>query len=115
MDADFVFDVRFLPNPFYDPKLRPLSGKDEPVKQFMAADSNVADFINDLAPFISRWLPSFARDNRSALTIAIGCTGGQHRSVYIVEELAKRFSAHQQILVRHRDFAERLIAKTAPL
>jgi len=108
MDADFVFDARFLPNPFYDPKLRALSGKDEPVKKFMEADLNVAHFIDDIASFLLRWLPSFARDNRAALTIAIGCTGGQHRSVYIVEELAMRYGTGQQVLVRHRDFAERL-------
>ena len=108
MDADFVFDARFLPNPFYDPKLRPLSGKDAPVKKFMEADLNVAHFIDDIASFLLRWLPSFARDNRAALTIAMGCTGGQHRSVYIVEELAIRFGTDQQVLVRHRDFAERL-------
>jgi RNase adapter protein RapZ len=107
MDADFVFDARFLPNPFYDPNLRPLSGKDEPVKKFMDADLNVAHFIDDIASFLLRWLPSFARDNRAALTIAIGCTGGQHRSVYIVEELANRFGSGQQVLLRHRDFAER--------
>jgi RNase adapter protein RapZ len=108
MDADFVFDARFLPNPFYDPNLRPLSGKDEAVKKFMDADLNVAHFIDDIASFLLRWLPSFARDNRAALTIAIGCTGGQHRSVYIVEELANRFGSGQQVLLRHRDFAERL-------
>ena len=108
MDADFVFDARFLPNPFYDPKLRPLSGKDEPIKRFMEADLNVAHFIDDIASFILRWLPSFARDNRAALTIAIGCTGGQHRSVYIVEELSNRFGSGQQVLLRHRDFTERL-------
>lgn len=109
MDADFVFDARFLPNPFYDPKLRALSGKDEPVKKFMEANLNVTHFIDDIASFISRWLPSFAGDNRAALTIAIGCTGGQHRSVYIVEELALRFGRNQQVLVRHRDYAEGLI------
>lgn len=108
MDADFVFDARFLPNPFYDPNLRPLSGKDEAVKKFMDADLNVAHFIDDIASFLLRWMPSFARDNRAALTIAIGCTGGQHRSVYIVEELANRFGSGQQVLLRHRDFAERL-------
>ena len=105
MDADLVFDARFLPNPFYDPKLRPLSGKDEAVRAFLEADLNVAHFIDDIASFILRWLPSFVRDNRAALTVAIGCTGGQHRSVYIVEELAHRFGASQQVLARHRDVA----------
>ncbi len=103
MDADFVFDARFLPNPFYDPKLRPLSGKDAAVKMFLDGDANVAHFIDDIAAFLLRWIPSFVRDNRAALTIAVGCTGGQHRSVYITEALAQRFGDIQQVLVRHRD------------
>ena len=103
IDADLVFDSRFLPNPFYDPNLRPLNGKDAPVKAFLEADLNVARLIDDIASFLMRWLPFYVRDNRAALTIAIGCTGGQHRSVYIVEELANRFGSDQQILIRHRD------------
>ena len=103
LDADFVFDARFLPNPFYDPQLRPLSGRDAPVKAFMAADPNVERFISDIAEFLLRWLPSFARDNRVGLMIAVGCTGGQHRSVHIIEELALRFSVGRQVLIRHRD------------
>jgi UPF0042 nucleotide-binding protein len=103
IDADLVFDARFLPNPYYDPVLRPLSGKDAPVKQFLEADLNVARLIDDIASFLLRWLPSYMSDNRAALTIAIGCTGGQHRSVYIVEELGQRFGSDQQVLVRHRD------------
>jgi RNase adapter protein RapZ len=103
MDADFVFDARFLPNPFYDPVLRPMSGKDAQVKEFLANDLNVGHFIDDIASFLIRWLPSFVRDNRAALTIGIGCTGGQHRSVYIVDQLAERFGDIQQVLVRHRD------------
>lgn len=105
IDADLVFDARFLPNPFYDPKLRPLTGKDEPVKAFLAADLNVGHLIDDITSFLVRWLPSYVGDNRAALTIAIGCTGGQHRSVYIVEELAQRFGSEQQVLVRHRDLS----------
>jgi RNase adapter protein RapZ len=105
MDADLVFDARFLPNPFYDPALRPLTGRDAPVKAFLQADLNVNHFIDDIASFILRWLPSFARDHRAALTIAVGCTGGQHRSVYIAEELAERFGSNQQVLVRHRDLS----------
>ena len=105
MDADLVFDARFLPNPYYDPVLRPLSGKDAAVKAFLHADLNVAHFIDDIASFLVRWLPSFMGDNRAALTIAIGCTGGQHRSVYIVEELAHRFGSEQQVLIRHRDLS----------
>lgn len=104
-DADFVFDVRFLPNPFYDPALRPLSGNDEPVVRFMQSDLNVARLVDDVASFIVRWLPSFINDNRNALTIAIGCTGGQHRSVYVVNQLADRFGSEQQVLVRHRELS----------
>jgi UPF0042 nucleotide-binding protein len=103
IDADLVFDVRFLPNPYYDPILRPLTGKDDAVKAFLQADLNVAHLIDDIASFLIRWLPSYMRDNRAALTIAIGCTGGQHRSVYVVDELAHRFGSDQQVLVRHRD------------
>ena len=103
IDADLVFDARILPNPYYDPLLRSLTGKDAKVKAFLYADLNVAHFIDDIASFLVRWLPSFMRDNRAALTIAIGCTGGQHRSVYIVEELAQRFGSEQQVLIRHRD------------
>jgi UPF0042 nucleotide-binding protein len=103
LDADFVFDVRFLPNPFYDPKLRPLTGNDAEVIAFLREDVSVAHLIDDIASFLLRWLPAFARDNRSALTVAIGCTGGQHRSVYIASELAERFGSQQQVLVRHRE------------
>ena len=103
IDADLVFDVRFLPNPYYDPLLRPLTGKDPEVKAFLQADLNVAHLIDDITSFLIRWLPSYMLDNRAALTIAIGCTGGQHRSVYIVEELAQRFGSEQQVLIRHRD------------
>ena len=105
LDADFVFDARFLPNPYYDPQLRPLSGRDALVKSFMAADPNVERFISDIAEFVLRWLPSFARDNRAGLMIAVGCTGGQHRSVHIIEELAQKFSVGRQVLIRHRDIS----------
>lgn len=105
IDADFVFDVRFLPNPFYDVALSSLSGKDAQVKAFLQADLNVSHIIDDIASFLMRWLPSFIRDNRAALTIGIGCTGGQHRSVYVVEELAQRFGSEQQVLIRHRDLS----------
>ncbi len=106
MDADFLFDARFLPNPFYDPQLRALTGRDEKVRTMLLADTNAGRFVRDIADFISRWLPSFARDNRTSLTIAIGCTGGQHRSVFIVEELAAYFGGNQQVLVRHRDLSQ---------
>lgn len=104
-DADFVFDVRFLPNPFYDPVLRPMTGHDEPVIRFFQDDLNVSRLVDDVTSFLLRWLPSFINDNRSAITVAIGCTGGQHRSVYVVNQLAERFGSDQQVLVRHRDLS----------
>ena len=103
LDADFVFDVRCLPNPHYDPKLRPMTGRDAPVKAFLDRQPLVHDMYQDIQNFVIRWLPSFVRENRSYLTIAIGCTGGQHRSVHIVEELGKHFSQQQQVLIRHRE------------
>ena len=103
LDADFVFDVRCLPNPYYDPKLRPMTGRDAPVKAFLDKQPLVHDMYQDIQNFVARWLPSFVQENRSYLTIAIGCTGGQHRSVHIVEELGKHFSQQQQVLIRHRE------------
>ncbi len=104
LDADFVFDVRSLPNPHYDPILRPLTGRDAPVKEFLDKHEIVHQMYQDISQFISKWLPSFVRDNRSYLTVAIGCTGGQHRSVYLVEELGKEFSnGEQKVLIRHRE------------
>lgn len=103
LDADFVFDVRCLPNPHYDPKLRPMTGRDAPVKAFLEQQLMVDDMYQDIQNFVTRWLPSFIQENRSYLTIAIGCTGGQHRSVHIVEELGKHFSQQQQVLIRHRE------------
>ncbi|MFZ6873876.1 RNase adapter RapZ [Undibacterium sp. Di27W] len=102
LDADYVFDVRMLPNPHYDPVLRPLTGRDEPVIQFLKEQAIVDEMYSDIHQFISKWLPAFKRDNRSYLTVAIGCTGGQHRSVYMVEKLAAHFKAQEQVLVRHR-------------
>lgn len=103
LDADLVFDVRFLPNPHYDPALRPLTGLDTPVVNFMRANADAQRLMEDIRGFISRWLGSFRRDNRSYLTVAIGCTGGRHRSVYFVENLARDFRADAQVLVRHRE------------
>lgn len=103
LDADFVFDVRCLPNPHYDPKLRSMTGRDLPVQAFLEQQPMVNDMSQDIQNFVTRWLPSFIQENRSYLTIAIGCTGGQHRSVYIVEELGKHFSQQQQVLIRHRE------------
>ncbi len=104
LDADFVFDVRCLPNPHYDPVLRPMTGRDAPVKAFLEKEPLVHDMYQDIQNFVTRWLPSFILENRSYLTIAVGCTGGQHRSVHIVEELGKHFSKqNQQVLIRHRE------------
>jgi UPF0042 nucleotide-binding protein len=103
LDADFVFDVRCLPNPHYDPQLQPLTGRDEAVIRFLAAESAVQQMREDIGEFVERWLPCFVRDNRNYLTVAIGCTGGRHRSVYLAESLAARFSGAQEVLVRHRE------------
>ncbi|MGH8641689.1 MAG: RNase adapter RapZ [Burkholderiales bacterium] len=103
LDADLVFDVRSLPNPNYDPRLRPLTGRDQPVIEFLGAEPRVRKMLDDIGRFVADWLPDFARDNRSYLTVAIGCTGGQHRSVYFVEALAARFRERAQVLVRHRE------------
>ena len=103
LDADFVFDVRCLPNPHYDPQLRPLSGKDATVIAFLQSQADVKDMLNDIKIFVEKWLPWYIRDNRSYLTIALGCTGGQHRSVYMVETLAQYFQDKQPVLVRHRE------------
>ena len=105
LDADLVFDVRCLPNPHYDPALRQLTGKDQPVIDFLEAEIEVCRMRDDIAGFVDTWLPSYIRDNRNYLTVAIGCTGGQHRSVYIAEWLAQQFAARARVLVRHRTLA----------
>lgn len=102
-DADLVFDVRCLPNPHYDRNLRPLTGRDEPVAQWLAQFGSVETMIDDIAGFIRRWLPLYMQDTRNYLTVAIGCTGGQHRSVYVTEQLARQFADHSPLLVRHRN------------
>jgi UPF0042 nucleotide-binding protein len=101
-DADLVFDVRCLPNPHYDPQLKPLTGLDQPVVTWLAGFAEVTEMVNDIEVFVRKWLPRYTADTRNYLTIAIGCTGGQHRSVYIVETLAKRFSDIAGLLTRHR-------------
>jgi UPF0042 nucleotide-binding protein len=105
LDADFVFDVRTLPNPFYDIKLRPLNGKDGPVIAFLDEQPEVADLLADIRTFLEKWLPSFKNDNRSYLTVALGCTGGQHRSVYMAERLARHFQAMENVVLRHRELS----------
>jgi len=103
LDADMVFDVRCLPNPHYDPKLRPLTGKDPAVIEFLQADPDVRKMADDIRKYVENWLPCFKRDNRSYLTVAIGCTGGRHRSVYFAELLAQHFVPDNRVLVRHRE------------
>ena len=103
LDADLVFDVRVLPNPHYDLSLRPLNGRDAPVAAFLEAIPEVAELMGDIRAFVEKWLPAFKNDNRSYLTVASGCTGGQHRSVYIVEQLARYFQSSERVLLRHRE------------
>jgi RNase adapter protein RapZ len=103
LDADFVFDVRVLPNPYYIRELRPLNGRDEAVATYLQAQPEVAEMLTQIDTFLHRWLPSFEDDQRSYLTVAIGCTGGQHRSVYAVEWLKHRFDGRMATLVRHRE------------
>lgn len=103
-DADFVFDARCLPNPHWDAQLRPLSGKDAPVREWLDAKPEVARFNNDLRTFLASWLPHFETDGRSYVTICIGCTGGRHRSVYLAEQLAEHFrQRYAQVLTYHRE------------
>lgn len=103
LDADFVFDVRAIPNPYYDLSLRPLTGKDAPVIAFLDAQPSATEMLNDIRAFVEKWLPSFKTDNRSYLTVAVGCTGGQHRSVYMAERLAAYFGATERVVLRHRE------------
>lgn len=103
LDADLVFDVRCLPNPHYDPDMRDLTGQDEKVKVFLQEHVTVQDMLNDIRDYVEKWLPCFVIDNRSYLTVAIGCTGGQHRSVYFVEQLSEYFKPRQKVLTRHRE------------
>jgi UPF0042 nucleotide-binding protein len=103
LDADLVFDVRCLPNPHYEPALQALTGRDPPVVRFLEPLPEVERMYGDIHHFVASWLPEYAKDNRNYLTVAIGCTGGRHRSVYLVERLAREFSSSYQVLVRHRE------------
>ena len=104
VDADLVFDIRCLPNPYYVPELSGLSGRDTPVVEFLDASTDVAEMFSDLSRFLERWLPRFEDDHRTYLTVAIGCTGGQHRSVYMAEKLGTHFAGRfADVLVRHRE------------
>jgi len=102
-DADYVFDVRMLPNPHYEPALKPLTGRDAPVAEFLSSQPEVSRMQRQITEFLESWLDSLARDHRSYVTVAIGCTGGQHRSVYLVEQLLVHFSANWTTLKRHRE------------
>jgi UPF0042 nucleotide-binding protein len=106
LDADWVLDCRMLPNPHYDPQLRPLTGTDAPVIEYLKREAAVQRWLDDVRVLLQRWLPEIVRENRSHVTVAIGCTGGRHRSVYLAEELAKSFRADWRVLVRHRGLAQ---------
>ncbi len=112
--ADLVFDVRNLPNPYYDRTLRPLTGLDQPVIDFLDKSKAAQMMIDDISAFLTKWIPSYEAQNRHYLTIAIGCTGGQHRSVYVSQKLADRFAPLMMTVVRHRQLARKgLIAAAA--
>lgn len=103
MDADFVFDVRMLPNPFYLKELKPMNGRDQPVMDYLAQQPETSELLGQIEAFLLRWLPALENDQRSYVTVAIGCTGGQHRSVYCVEQLVQRFAPRGVVLARHRE------------
>lgn len=104
LDADFVFDARCLPNPHWQPHLRPLSGKDAPVREYLDAEPIVGEYFADTASWLDRWIPRFEQDDRSYLTVSIGCTGGRHRSVYLVEKLAAHYRSQREgVLTFHRE------------
>jgi len=106
LDADFIFDARCLPNPHWEPTLRAKTGKDPEVQAFLNRSDDVAHYFEDIVAFLERWIPRFEAENRSYLTVAVGCTGGQHRSVYLVDALGRHFqSGTYDILVRHRELA----------
>jgi UPF0042 nucleotide-binding protein len=101
--ADYVFDVRMLPNPHYEAALRPLTGRDAPVAEWLATQASVEKMAAQISHFLDTWLPDLNHDHRSYVTVAIGCTGGQHRSVYLVELLTQRFAKNWITLKRHRE------------
>jgi UPF0042 nucleotide-binding protein len=105
LDADWVLDARMLPNPHYDPQLRPFTGREDQVVQFLGRDPAVERWLEDVRALLARWLPEIVRENRSSVTVAIGCTGGRHRSVYLAERLADAFRKDWSVLVRHRGLA----------
>lgn len=106
LDANWVIDARMLPNPYYETELRALTGRDAPVAAFLEKQEAVGRLFEDVRAFLTRWLPDMVRDNRYHVTVAIGCTGGQHRSVYLAERLAAEFRKTWPVLVRHRGLAK---------
>ncbi|GAB4215344.1 MAG: RNase adapter RapZ [Rhodoferax sp.] len=106
-DADYVFDVRMLPNPHYEPALRALTGRDAPVAEFLAREPQVQQMQRQITAFVEAWLGPLADNHRSYVTVAVGCTGGQHRSVYLVEQLAQHFGRDWAVLARHRELDAR--------
>jgi UPF0042 nucleotide-binding protein len=105
LDADWVLDARMLANPHYDPQLRAFTGRDAPVIDYLSRDASVQSWLQDVRALLARWLPEIVLENRSHVTVAIGCTGGRHRSVYLAEELAKALRPEWRVLVRHRSLA----------
>ena len=104
LDADFVFDARcVLPNPHYDPQLRPLTGHDPAVVEFLERETQATLLVEDIQAFLQRWIPRFVLDQRASITVAVGCTGGRHRSIYIANRLAESFASDYQVVLRHRD------------
>lgn len=104
VDADIVFDVRCLPNPYWEPELRPLTGLDQPVMDFLSQHDDVNEMLADIRAFLEKWLPRFEASNRSYMTVAVGCTGGQHRSVYLCERLREAFTGNiTNLQVLHRE------------
>jgi UPF0042 nucleotide-binding protein len=106
LDADWVLDARMIANPHYDPQLRPFTGCDAPVAEYLARDQLAQRWLEDVQALLARWLPEIVRENRSHVTVAIGCTGGRHRSVYLAERLAAAFRPDWSVLVRHRALAQ---------
>ncbi|MBD3669383.1 MAG: RNase adapter RapZ [Gammaproteobacteria bacterium] len=105
-DADFVFDVRCLPNPHWIAELRPYTGRDQPVREYLEKSESVYNMFSQIKDFIEQWLPEFMADNRSYMTIALGCTGGQHRSVYLTERLAEALRGnYPELMLRHRELS----------
>lgn len=103
LDADFVFDVRCLPNPYWEPQLRDFTGKDDAVIEYLEKQNPVIDMLDDLKSYLAKWIPQIENADRTYLTIAIGCTGGMHRSVYMVERLYEHLNKSYNIIARHRE------------